>query len=132
MPRVRHHGLAALEFALVLPLVVMLVFGMVEYGWVFYQQFNVASAVRQGVRKGVTVAMVASPDPLAQAKTATESALAAAGIDPSLASTTAAYSGPPGSVLMTVASSVPYQPIIGLLPAPGHVLYSMTMMMEQQ
>ena len=60
-------GAAAVEFALIFPLLAAVLFGAMEYGWVLFQQFNLANAVRDGVRQGVTVAQTASPDPGATA-----------------------------------------------------------------
>src|SRR5689334_18957912 len=73
-------GVAAVEFALVLPLFLAVVFGVIEYGWVFYQKFNLASAIRDGLRVGVTVLPAASPDPRASAISRAQADLAAVGI----------------------------------------------------
>lgn len=46
-------GAAALEFALVVPLLVMLVFGIIQFGIVFAQQLGLSNGARQGARLGV-------------------------------------------------------------------------------
>jgi Flp pilus assembly protein TadG len=46
----RDRGAAAVELALVLPLLVMILFGIVEFGYAFFIQGSVASAARVGVR----------------------------------------------------------------------------------
>lgn len=43
-------GAAAVEFVLVLPLLLLLVFGLVQYGWTFYQIQEASFAVREGSR----------------------------------------------------------------------------------
>lgn len=50
MRRRRDRGAAAVEFALVVPLLVMILFGIVEFGNAFSIQASVASAARVGVR----------------------------------------------------------------------------------
>ena len=48
-------GSAAIEFALVLPVFVMMIFGMMEFSWVFFQRTTVVHAVRNGCRAGSVV-----------------------------------------------------------------------------
>lgn len=53
--RCRHHdqrGAAALEFALIVPILVMLVFGIVDFGWAINQDTMVNNAAREGAREG--------------------------------------------------------------------------------
>ncbi len=44
-------GAAAVEFALVLPMVMVLLLGMLEYGWYFYTAQSVSSAAREVTRR---------------------------------------------------------------------------------
>ncbi|MFO0752429.1 MAG: TadE/TadG family type IV pilus assembly protein [Thermodesulfovibrionales bacterium] len=46
-------GVAAVEFALVLPLLVLLAFGIVEFGLVLYNKAVITNASREGARAGV-------------------------------------------------------------------------------
>jgi Flp pilus assembly protein TadG len=46
----REDGAAAVEFAIIVSLLVMLVFGMMQYGLAFFQTQNLRSAVREGAR----------------------------------------------------------------------------------
>ena len=43
-------GAAAVEFALVLPLLVLLIAGIAEFGRLYYLQTTISGAAREGVR----------------------------------------------------------------------------------
>lgn len=58
-------GAAAVEFALVLPLLLMLVLGAIDWGWYFFVREVVTNAAREGARAGA-VASVATPTATAQ------------------------------------------------------------------
>lgn len=45
-------GQAIVELALILPILVLLIFGSMEFGRVFHSYINVTSAVREGARLG--------------------------------------------------------------------------------
>jgi Flp pilus assembly protein TadG len=49
----RKRGLAVVEMALVLPLLFLLLFGLIEYGWLFFKYQQIAGAARHGCRIGV-------------------------------------------------------------------------------
>jgi hypothetical protein len=46
------HGAAAVEMALVLPILLIVVFGIIEFGFAFNAQISLTQAVREGVRVG--------------------------------------------------------------------------------
>lgn len=48
----REHGAAAVEMALVLPVLLIVMFGIIEFGFVFNAQISLTQAVREGVRVG--------------------------------------------------------------------------------
>ncbi len=49
----RERGAAAVEFAVILPLFVLLIFGTIEAGWFFSQQVEIRNAAREGARLAV-------------------------------------------------------------------------------
>lgn len=50
MPRGREHGASAVEFALILPLLIVLVFGIIEFGLAFSRLQGLQAAAREGGR----------------------------------------------------------------------------------
>ena len=49
----REEGLALVELTLVIMLLVLLTFGVMEYGWMFFRVQQVCSAAREGVRDAI-------------------------------------------------------------------------------
>ena len=47
-------GVAAIEFAIVLPLLMMIVFGIIEFGLLFYDKQVITNASREGARAGIS------------------------------------------------------------------------------
>jgi Flp pilus assembly protein TadG len=47
-------GVAAVEFAIVLPFLVLLVFGTIDFGLMFYNKQVLTNASREGARAGIT------------------------------------------------------------------------------
>src|SRR5688572_1770500 len=43
-------GVALVEFALIAPLFFLLIFGIIEFGWGFYQKIDVRHGAREGAR----------------------------------------------------------------------------------
>ncbi|GGB43479.1 hypothetical protein GCM10011492_38090 [Flexivirga endophytica] len=52
-PTRREHGASAVEFALVLPLLVLLIGGMVDFGRAFYTEVTLTNAAREGARSAM-------------------------------------------------------------------------------
>ncbi len=58
-PRHREQGAVAIETALIFPILVVLLFGIIEFSIVLYNKAMVTNASREGARAGI----VYSPDP---------------------------------------------------------------------
>ncbi len=130
--RTRQSGGAAIEFALILPVFIALLSGVLDFGWVFFQQTNLQAAVREGARLGVMKATTATPDPLATATTRVDTALTDYKFATAGRTVTAAYSGASPNLLLSVKAVVPFHPLIGLTPTPATLTSSLTMLVEQQ
>lgn len=52
-PRGRERGAAAVEFGLILPVLLLIVGGVVDFGMMYFQQIELANAARDGVRQVV-------------------------------------------------------------------------------
>ncbi len=63
-------GAAVVEFALVLPVLIMLLLGIFEFSWLFFQRHNILTAAERGAR-GVATQTLTS----AEAKTEAEASL---------------------------------------------------------
>ena len=53
----RENGQSAVEFALVLPILLLIVCGILDFGWLFYNQLSVENACREGARVGCVNAL---------------------------------------------------------------------------
>jgi Flp pilus assembly protein TadG len=51
--RHRERGAAAVEMAIVLPLLVLMLGGIIDLGWLFYNEIMLANAAREGARGAV-------------------------------------------------------------------------------
>lgn len=49
----KEDGQSTVEFALVLPILLLLIFGMMDFGWLFYNKVMVNNASREGARYAV-------------------------------------------------------------------------------
>jgi Flp pilus assembly protein TadG len=89
-------GISATEFALVLPWLVLLTLGMIDYGWYFFVELNASTAAREGARAATTYAGPCAPEASAAAQAAVTSRMAVIGYDGNT-TTTVACSGPPAT-----------------------------------
>jgi Flp pilus assembly protein TadG len=129
--RTRRGG-ALIEMALVLPLLVLLTFGVAEYGWMFLKSNEVADAARRGAR--VASLPSATYDSVV---TAVKTQISNSGIDPTACDVTVTpqnVSGAAAGSPISVRVSVHYAAIgltgLPLLPVPDNLVSSVTMAKE--
>lgn len=123
-------GAAAIEFALVLPILMALVSAVLEYGWLFYQQANLSAAAREGARIGSMTMQAADPGAFAVARV--RAAMTTMNLPGSTATVTTAQSGTTPAEILTVTVTMTYTPLIGLVPTPGTLTSQMSMLLEDQ
>lgn len=104
--RNRERGAAAVEFALILPILIMLVFGVVEFGRAYNAKVTLTHAAREGVRE-----YALTQDSSAGADTAVA---AATSLDPAQISVSATACLPGQPTSLTVSYPFTWEvPLIG-------------------
>ena len=125
-------GIATLELALALILLIPLLFGLLEYGWLFLKSQEIASAARDGARVAATEG---ATNPLVQARVAQIMAQAGlAGSGYTLATVPADVSQAPAGSSVQVTVTVPYDSVsltkLEFLPRPAALDGSTSMVKE--
>jgi Flp pilus assembly protein TadG len=117
-------GTAAIEFGLVLPLLLVVLVGIIDYGHIHFTRLTMTNAAREGARVAVTL-----PADQAQAAaiTAADSYLDQAGIEATVEATTPSDGDPAVTVTITID---PFSPLIGLVPTPDRLAVSASMRWE--
>ncbi|MFC1805456.1 TadE/TadG family type IV pilus assembly protein [Planctomycetota bacterium] len=125
-------GLELVEFALIVPLLMLLTMGILEYGWLFIKQHETGRAARGGVRKAVLP--FTTNDEVLAVIDATMSASRMAESGYTVTLTPSDVSLPYPSDIVTVEVSVPYENItlMGLpfIPVPTNLRSSASMAKE--
>lgn len=129
-------GSSALEFALLLPVFLVLVGGLLDFAWYIQQRALVVRAVREGVRVGAITALASSPSPGATAQARATTVLGELGFDTDLAEVTWETDDIRIGLTcntedtLTVRAEVPFVPIARIVPTPAEIVVQMTMMLE--
>lgn len=108
-------GSALIEFALLLPVLVVIVLGTIELGWALYIQNTLVDAAREGARIAVTQ-NVSSIDIVNEVDTIIQNANLTSN-NASITITPTAISLEPRGTAITVAVSLPYN-AESILPSP--------------
>ena len=117
-----------------LPILLLLIFAALEYGWMFVVQGQVVNAARQGLRLGIDPGR-GNADIVTQADTV----IANAGIGYSASDVTVTYpagqadaGNVSGGTMLFVTVKVPYKSLtsFALLPMPGHLQATVAMAKE--
>lgn len=129
-------GASVLEFALMLPVLVVLAAGVAQWGMYLRERMLLARAAREAVRAGAVTSIEATPAPAQVAEARARAALDTYGLDGSAALIETSYdnlnaSGPCDTDdTLTVVVAMPTQSLISIVPMPAQVVASMTMIIE--
>jgi len=117
-------GNAAIELGLVLPLLLVVLVGIIDYGHIHFTRLTMTNAAREGARVGVTM-----PDSEAQAAAvaAATAYLDRAGVDAAVTATVPSVADPTVTVTITIDA---FEPLIGLVPTPSRLEVSSSMRWE--
>ncbi len=122
-------GSNAIEFALILPVLMMFLTGIMDYGWFFSQQISMIHAVRDGVRAGATTPFEDDPVRVTEERIATS--LEEAGFRGAVTLDVQLVGNSPDRAV-SAAAAVDYNALIGFVPTPSVVGSSLTMRLEDQ
>lgn len=137
-PRLRRRGGPAIEFALVLPVFVLLLGGIFEFSWFFFMRAITINAVQAGCRAGAVVPPDESPTIVAEDEIGR--AMGAYSFwgadcsdpDDSQCEMNVATSGSSPTELITCSVAMEYRGLTGLVPMPTTITAGTTRIFEVQ
>ena len=137
----RHHrrGAAAMEFALILPVFVLLLFSLMDFGWLFFQRATLDMAATSGCRAATLIDPGIGDDNMATVEAVAFQAMgdqlyaAGGGVcdDGSCYVDLIPYGVPPGRSMICVIGRE-FQPLIGLTVSPTILESTIAVRMEWQ
>ncbi len=134
MRQQNERGAAAVEFALLLPVLLMILFGIIEFGMIMYGREVVTNASREGARAGI---VQVSPKPTSgDITTIATNYLTGTGVNPSDVTITVTGAGGASPAMLTVTATynypwlIRYIPNVLGLPSPLPIAMSTTMRHE--
>ena len=113
--RRRREGASAIEAALALPVLLVLLFAILDWSWYLFEWLTVVRSAHAGVR--LAVGVEASADPESVATGAVEQALEAYGIPADSATIDVVLA----EDVLTVDVRVDFQALVGVIPTPDQL-----------
>jgi Flp pilus assembly protein TadG len=110
-------GAAAVEFGLILPVLLAILLGILDWGWVFFNQLTINNAAREGARRGAVQNDSSTASSTAQSTAS--SYITGSG----LSGATVTVTGPSdASPVVTVNVAMnPFTPLVGFVPTPANL-----------
>ena len=106
MKRFDERGAAAVEFALLLPVLMLILFGIIEFGMIMYSREIITNASREGARTGIVQATVKPTT--GEIQTVVTNYLTGTGVDPNAVTITIAGAGLTAPNTLNVTVTYPY------------------------
>ena len=128
----RRSGLATVELAILLPVLLTLTFGMIEYGWLFLKAQEVTNAAREGARAAIIPSATNTTVQAAVGNLMTSAGLGGSGYSVTLSPTDVSSVQPGSQVSVTiVVPGAGISPVsIPLIPMPGSISAAAAMTKE--
>ncbi|MEN0063995.1 MAG: TadE family protein [Myxococcota bacterium] len=123
----RRRGTQAIEFAMVLPVIMAIIAGVVDFGEYLHRTQTLVHASSDGARAGAK----SEDRPLTAARTAAQTAWDTAG-GAGAPEFTVTLAGSAPNQRVVVAASMAYEPYFGLVPTPETIDYSCTFRLDHQ
>lgn len=127
----REHGASAVEFALILPVLMLLIFALLGFGFVFAQQVGLNNAARDAARAGVVKPLGGTPLTCANILNQARSTVGGT-IGMSATAVGVSVSGPAGSCAVAAGSSVPASTTTPCVGATSGSQLSVTLTYQSQ
>lgn len=127
--RHQRKGSKAVEFALTLPIYLVLLAGIVDFGWYFNQRMIVTMAARDGARAGSLVTIVSHDDPIAVCEAQAQASLAEADI---VGEATCIPEGERPDARIRCIVDAGYSGLVGFAPLPDLQHSEIIMRMAEQ
>ncbi|MFT5679820.1 MAG: putative membrane protein [Myxococcota bacterium] len=125
-------GHAHIEFALVLPVLLIFIYGIMEYGWMFFQRTAVQEAARQGCRSGATMSPDLDYNAVVQERALEALASLSVDCDRVNCTVTTEEEGSLPEMRLRCEVAVEYKPLLNVLPTPSTLGAGYLYYFEQQ
>lgn len=107
---------SALEVAFILPVVLLLLAGIIDWSWLLFHQMSAVVASGKGVR--IAAGVADTSDPVGAAERSADAWLQRFGVDPARATVLAQVNSATDPQTIQVEVTVPYHALVGLIPMP--------------
>jgi Flp pilus assembly protein TadG len=122
-------GSISVEFAVTLPIVLVLLVGVLEWGRMLAREVAVVTVARDAAHAGALTRK--TDDPTLVAKLQAADGLRAAGFDPALATVEARSFPNPAGTMLELRVTVPFSALFGLIPVSSQLHAVTTIRMEE-
>ena len=126
----RRRGAAATELAIALPLVLLIVGGVVEWGWYFSRSTALVQVTRDAALAGVLTEVDDDPEGAALARA--QDVLDALGFEPGSATVEATVLDTAQGLTLEVSASHPYDELLVFMPTPDQLAARAELRLEDQ